>query len=231
MSPLRIQSLASQLKVVAMGVAAQQARHIRGTSDELIPAVRTAVRAVMMGANDLIDSDLDGIPGMVRDFILDESRGRGRLDVQVELEIAKTFALRTDLMAQRCIQLARLSLSPHVGDRARRFLSRVGRSYVAGFYPESIVMCRGALDRAVGDKFLHAKEPIPAVQGKADMKSRLERAVVLGWLSTSDRKDAADVWWRGNKVIHDDPMAASDALDTIKKTLRILDALYRPEKK
>jgi hypothetical protein len=229
-SPYRYRSLAAELAVTATGVATQQSRHFRtalgGDSKEMLAAVRAATRAVMAGGSDLVTTRLDDLPDMVRRGILDKKRRRGRLDVQIELEIARRFALRTDEMAHRCIELARLSLKVSPGEGSARFLSRVGRSYIAGLFPESIVMCRAALEQAVLERFRRTKKPLPNSDGSSEMKARLNRSEDLGWLTRRQRDDAWKIWLRGNKAIHEDPHLTADAFGTIVATMAILDALH-----
>src|SRR4051794_21162463 len=105
----RYRSLASQLAVVAAGVDAQQRKHFRTAVGgvNLLKPVRQAVRAVLEGGSTLVAQRLADIPEMLRKGILDEDRPPGRLDVQLELEIATGFALHTDQMAKRCLELTR----------------------------------------------------------------------------------------------------------------------------
>lgn len=235
MSSYRYRSLASQLKVTAAGVATQQARHFRtalgGDSRELLSAVREATRAVFGGGADLLTPSLDHLPALVREWILDQDRARGRLDVQLELEIAQLFALRTDAMARRCLELARLALTVTPGSSAQRFLSRVGRSYIAGFYPEAIIMCRSTIEQAVVDRFARARKPLPRAddKSKSDMRARLRKAEDLGWITRGQHNDAWQVWLRGNKTVHDDPNITTDVAGTIMLTLSVLSALHPDE--
>jgi hypothetical protein len=64
----RYRSLASQLAVVATGVAAQQRRHFRTALGgiNLLSAVRAAVEAVLDGGTTLVAERLDDIPEMFR---------------------------------------------------------------------------------------------------------------------------------------------------------------------
>ncbi len=230
MSTYRYRSLASQLCVVADGVASQQSRHFRttlGGSNTLILRAACAAAQVVLGeSTTLVAKPLDGLPAMLREYILDEPRSRGRLDVQLELEVAKLFALRTDRMADRCLKLARLSLKVSPGERALRFLSRVGRSYVAGLQPETVVMCRAVLEQAVLERFGREKKALPRPDGKSEMGARLSRAEDLGWITRGQRQEIWQVHLRGNKAVHENPDLTADALDTIEITMRMLGVLY-----
>lgn len=232
MSRYTYRSLTSHMAVTVRGVAVEQSRHFRtalgGDHRELLAGVRAATKAVLEGGSDLVAGGLDDLPAMIRGWILAESRTRGRLDVQLELEIARRFTLRTDIMAKRCLDLSRLALKVAPGPRARRFLGRVGRSYILGLNPEAIVMCRAALEQAVVERFERARKPLPPVteKEKSAMRVRLRRAEELKWITTRQREDAWKVWLRGNKAIHNDPHLTTDAKGTIAMTMAILDALH-----
>lgn len=230
MGVYRHPSLASHLNVVVTGIATQQSRHFRtvlgGASRELAAAVRAAVQAVLGGGTELLHLGLDDTSEWIRKGILEEHRRRGRFDVQLEVEIAQRFAVRTDHMAHRCIQLARLALTGSPGEPVRRFLSRVGRCYVVGLLPESVVMCRAVLEQAVLEKFQRNRKPLPAANGKSEMRARLRRAEDLGWISRREREDAWQVWLRGSKAVHEDPHLTTDVLGTITTTMSLLSTLY-----
>jgi hypothetical protein len=223
----RYRSLASQLKVTVDGVAAQQARHFRGINKDIPAAIRAAIKAVMSSGTDLVSVRLENIPEVFRTGILDENRSRGRFDVQLEIEIVRDFTLRTDHMALRCLDLARLSLNVSPGEQARRFLSRVGRSYVLGLFPESVIMCRAALEQSVHERFQRSGKPFPKpATGKSEMRAGLARAAELRWVTKQQATGAWMIWQRGNKAVHYDPYVTVDVLGTIAETMVILDALH-----
>jgi len=231
MARYRYQSLATHLQVVIDGIASQQEKHFRnalgGDNPEILRATRAAAKTVLGGATSLVSPPLDGFPDIVRSAILEADRPRGRLDVQMELEVARRFVPRTVEMADRCLALARLALTVSPGEKAIQFLSRVGRCYVIGLFPESVVMCRASLENAVKEKYQRAGKPLPALPaGKSENQWLLERAEVHGWLTRRQRNDARDVYQRANKAVHEDPNITTDALGTIEITLRIVRALY-----
>lgn len=226
----RHRSLASQLKVVVDGVAIQQARHFRtalgGREKVLRRAVMGGVKAILDGGSDLVMAELEGLAESVRKGLLDKQRPAGRFNVQLELEIAKRYTLRTDLIAQRCIEVARLALTAIPGTPARRFLSRVGRTYMLGLYPESVIMCRAALEQAITEKYELEKKPFPPPIGKSEIGARLAKAEDLGWLTRKEVNLAKTVLVRGNKAVHEDPTVTTDAIGTIETTLLLLKKLY-----
>lgn len=229
----RYRSLASQLAVVVDGVAAQQRRHFRtaATGINLLKPVREAVRAILEGGTALVTQPLTELPEMFRKGILDEDRPLGRLDVQLELEMAERFVLHTDDMAKRCLQLARLALTVSPAEPVQKFLARAGRSYVTGLYPESVVMCRAVLENAIRDKFQRHKKALPTPSGRSEMRTRLERAEEFGWLTRRQRTEAWEVHQRGNKAVHEDPHLTTDVFGTIEATLGLLDVLYQDIKR
>lgn len=227
-------SLSSLMRIVVDGVDVEQSRHFRrglgkSTKDvqrQLKSGVLGAVRAVLSGGTELVASDLESFPEMIRKGVLDAKRPKGRLDVQMEIELAKRYTLRTDIMVQNCKRLARLALKVAPGPAAQRFLGRVGRTYMLGLNPECVIMCRAALEQALTERFTREKKPFPPTKGTSELSSRLSRAEELGWLTRKELLKASDVRLRANKAIHEDPAVTRDAFGTVEATLELLATLY-----
>jgi hypothetical protein len=152
---------------------------------------------------------------------------KAHLAQSVEICIADDAIARLEASAQRCLELANLILSREPSEPVRRYLARLGRCYIAGFLPECVILCRAVLENAVVDVFARHNIPLPATdEGKSSMKSRLNSAQVLGWLSESGRRNAETIWQRGNVAVHHDPEATSDVLGTLSLTFGVLEELY-----
>lgn len=139
---------------------------------------------------------------------------------KVEILLAWRFATVTDEMASRCLELAELLIREHPGERVLRFLRRLGRCYVVGLFPESIIMCRGVLESVVDEAI-----QIAGIASDGKMRSRLDTLVSTGNLTVTARNNAWIVWQRGNTAIHNDPEAVGQPLETITMTIGVLREL------
>ena len=139
---------------------------------------------------------------------------------KTEILLASRFAENTDQMSDRCIQLAELLLERPPSEKVLRFLRRLGRCYIAGFFPESIIVCRGVLENSVNEELDRRKI---ATDGK--MGSKLDALQNCGAISAGSKKNAFTVWRRGNTAAHNDPSAVGNAFETIVFTFDILQEL------
>jgi hypothetical protein len=168
-----------------------------------------------------------GISATLADQLLATPGPPRRLHAHVELEIARSFTLATDEMAKRCLELARIALPHPPGDAVNRFLQRLGRCYIVGFFPECVIICRAVLEKALLEKFERERKRLPPVPpGRSEMVARLSKAVDLGWFSRQQLSDGRTINERGNKAVHEGPHMVADAFDTIQLTLGLLRALY-----
>jgi len=146
---------------------------------------------------------------------------------KIQVAVAWEFANETDAMAKRCLEVTTEVLQQPPAEPVLRFLRRVTRCYVAGFYPETVILCRAVLENALAEKYEREKRPFPTVpSGKSEMSARLEKAEALGWLSRRARNGAWTVWKRGSKTVHEDPTVTAAALETIQMTMALLAELY-----
>lgn len=138
---------------------------------------------------------------------------------RVQIDVAWEFATGTDAMAGRCMDLTKLVLKTRPPEHILRFLSRVSRCFIAGFEPETVVMCRAVLENAV--KTAATKHNV----GDARMKERLRALHDLGILSEQGRAAAWTVWTRGNTAVHQDPTVTTAVFETIELTATVLAEL------
>lgn len=149
----------------------------------------------------------------------------------LEIAIAERLLLDVEDMALRCRDLARLVLTVKPGKKVVEYLSLLSRCYVAGFDPETIVMCRSALDNAIRDKYERTETlmPQPAL-GKKIVTFREVLADVADrrkWLSEREKNDAWGIWDQGGITAHREPHVARNVIASIKTTLALVEKLTR----
>jgi hypothetical protein len=142
---------------------------------------------------------------------------------KAELELAWRFTDESDQMAGRCVQLAGLLLKQRPSERVLRFVRRLGRCYIAGFFPESIMICRSILENAIDEELDRRR-----VFVDGNMKSKIKALYESGAISEHTRVRAATVWERGNTAIHKDPEAVGNAFETIRSVLQLLEEIQLP---
>ena len=145
----------------------------------------------------------------------------------VQIKVAWELCTDSDGKADRCLELAQEVLADQPGPEVLKFIRRLTRCYVAGFFPECVILCRGVLENAVKEKFKRHSIPLPATaEGESSMKTILLAAHTLGWLSTQAHTDAWIVWRRGSKALHEDLDATKDTQGTVQMTVSVLRELY-----
>lgn len=153
-------------------------------------------------------------------------------DLELALQARLAWHLQPSFKdaATRCWQLAELLPRAAPPQVVKRFLTRVARCYLLDFVPECLVMCRAALENGINARYRVEKVPFPRnAEGVETMRLKLAAAKEAGWLK-SISVDAlhADVWLRGSKAAHGDPLAVGDALGAIRLTVQALEGLNPP---
>jgi len=160
---------------------------------------------------------LDGMPAGYKQLALEE------------LEIGCAYESTDDIeeQAERCLELCEHTLRVRPNTAVSRYLRRLARCYVVGFFPECVMLCRSVLENGIKEKFDQKKIPLPATaQGRSVMSVNIEAARQFKWLSDPSAKQAMVIWRRGSKAVHEDPEATSEVWDTIRSTMQILNELY-----
>ncbi len=157
---------------------------------------------------------------------------KSKLHVQIkqgiELSIARELA-DVASMSDRLQHLLDWLLERAPNETTLRFLRRMARCYIAGFDPETLVMCRAVLENAVKDVIDTHKVPVPPTPaGKSEMRTRLNALTAARRLTSAQSKDALAIWTRGSKAAHEDPHATTQVFETVTSTLGILERLYEP---
>lgn len=224
-------SLANTLTSAALRYEKRLDDHIHGAAGdelgaELVQLVREMTSTLLESGNSLVRLPSEELGAKLAIERLGRPEVPRRLLMHLELQVARSFTLATDEMAERCVELARLVVTNHPGSAVQRFLQRLGRCYVAGFFPETIIMCRAALENALNDKFGRERKPFPgAPEGRSPMRAKLRRAEELGWLTRQQSNEAFAVWERGSKAAHNDPEATKAVLATVESTMSLLRSL------
>jgi hypothetical protein len=138
----------------------------------------------------------------------------------IQVAVAREYSTGVDEKADRCFQLAELVIQNPPSEHVLRYLKRMSRCYVNGFMPETVVMCRAVFENALTQTFERHGVPRPE-----RMLARIAAAQTCGWLSENAATHARAIWTRGNKAVHVDPTAITDALDTVKLTMEVLREL------
>lgn len=146
---------------------------------------------------------------------------------RLEIDVAWEFCVETRAMARRSLDLAKLVVAAQPNSSVMRFLRRLTRCYIAGFFPECVILCRGVLENALIDAFASKGIPLPATkEGDSSMQTRINSACRLSLLSQQGGSAARLIWSRGNAAVHKDPEATQAVLETISLTAEVLNELY-----
>jgi hypothetical protein len=196
-----------------------------GQTRNFLALVDQLAMSLLRGSQDLIAPSNDEIPHafsweQVR-FLTDLEGFQDRVLERLEIDVAWVFCAETRPMAYRCLELANLVVSAKPNAAVVRFLRRLTRCYIAGFFPECIILCRSVFESAM-------KEKIHIDQG---MRSKINHAKQHGWLTEDGSKAADWIWQSGNIAVHENPEATEDTLEMIRLTTLVLGELYagRPD--
>lgn len=130
-------------------------------------------------------------------------------------------------MGRRCLHLVDWALTHEPNPTVLQFLRRVGRCYIVGFGPETVVMCRAALENGVNEVIKARHIVVPSKADRSEMKAKLDSLLGRKLISKSGTADAWAVWLRGSKAAHEDAHATQQVFETVTKTLGVLTELHR----
>jgi hypothetical protein len=201
---------------------------------EVVNFVNQLAKWLLQGADNLVwpeDKPWPNVEPRVALLLARHEAITSDIHDRIQVDAAWKFSIYTQEMADRCLELADLVLETKPNESVLKFLRRLSRAYIAGLVSESIILCRAVLENAVVERFERSGIPLPATpEGKSTMTSRLATALSFGWLSDDAWAAAKEIWIRGNTAVHKDPDVATQALDTVKKTMLVLSQLY-PKKR
>ena len=118
--------------------------------------------------------------------------------------------------ADRTIKLYELAIKIKAPKEVLAFLFRLSRCYIYGFDPECVMLCRSVIDTAF-------REIIPNDVGLA---KRIVAAHKEKVIDRNTRETAFSIKDRGDKAVHYQPDITTNVLDTIQKTIFVLEKLY-----
>jgi len=149
--------------------------------------------------------------GELRELILEK----------LQIEIAEGFSWDLNEAAERALEIGGLVLEHSFGGRVARYLNRVARCYVAGFFPESTILCRSVLETALSEKFIQSGMTPPM-----RLQEKIKLAKKETFLTDDEAKKAHDIRIRGNKAVHHDPDAVKQHLLNISSLMDVLSSLF-----
>jgi len=117
--------------------------------------------------------------------------------------------------AHRLFDLWRLVISASPCPASQQFLRRVSRCYVAGFDTECVILCRSVLDTTF-------RERKPEI---FTLYKQIESVADDGDIPSDVREAAHRVRLCGKKAVHYEPNLQIDALDVIRDTLTVVEAI------
>jgi len=149
-------------------------------------------------------------------------------ELKVDLELALQAKLANELLpnfaeaSRRSLQLAELSQRSEPTPQVKKFLRRVSRCYILQFNPETFIMCRAALEKAIDARFASSSE----VDQPPTRHLQIMDAGQRGWLGNMSAKDlSTKVRARGDTAVHKDPFAVGNSFETIELTLQAIGFL------
>jgi hypothetical protein len=225
-------TLAGNLSLIVENYRQERERYWSDDDAEamLIRVMEVVAQAMLAGSSDLTDAEArepwepakSRWGEVVRTA---ESEGYSQhLAESVEIQIGNDSVNRLFDAPQRCLELATHILVVQPAEPVRRYLSRLGRCYIAGFLPECVILCRAVLENAVNEAL--ERRGGEGAKPRGSMSERLSRCQRAGWIDAARQNDAVTIWKRGNKAVHEDPHATSDAFGTIVLTMGVLVQLY-----
>lgn len=155
--------------------------------------------------------------------------GRSALVVQsLEIELARQDIGTVEKRRQRIADLAALATEQQPNARAAAYLNRAARCYILDLLPETVVMCRSALEAAfedrVGDSLVREHSG-SEITGPVTLWHRIEVARKLQLLEVKLCVKATEIRRAGNDSVHNVPVDTVRALDAIRGTLDVINGL------
>lgn len=192
----------------ALDIADHAAQMVIQSVDELVPAKPAT------------EDGLGYLDWATIRLIADQSPLSQGVGERLQVELAYRLSLDNAGKADRVMDLVRLLRDMQPSEVVRRYLRRISRCYVSGFFPEVVILCRSVLDSALRDRYTTAVvEPAP------DLNAAIDAAAMFGWIRPETKLIAHKIRLRGNKAIHQDPDLVKDVLGTVKNTMQCLAEL------
>lgn len=145
---------------------------------------------------------------------------------ELQIELAWEHAPTTRSKAERLLEITAEVLPRQPDELVLKYLQRLIGCYVAGLFPESLMVCGAVLEQEIKATFKRKRIPLPVTpKGKSPMNTRIAAAHTFGWLTSEGKKRAVEVWERRNKTTHEDPLLVKQAAETVRLTILVLQEL------
>jgi hypothetical protein len=131
--------------------------------------------------------------------------------------------LSEDSNNDRAEEFMRHTLLQPSGRTIPRYLELLFQAYLHGQSAVCVILCRCIIEQFVKRASDSRDESRPG--GSSGAETIMQRLASLrgsGAIDATRYRQAADVWARGNKVVHQDPDHIRDAWDTITMTLEVV---------
>lgn len=163
---------------------------------------------------------VDFLPTYIVQDAVDPARPyRGVPELGLELEAARQVIASISGTVQRTQHVIWSTVHGDISPRVTEYLKRLGRCYVAGFFPEVVILCRAVLDTALRDVLGDMESD------RLNMADRIKAAGRHGLLSPEALSAADAIRHRGNHAVHEEPADPGITNDTLEKTVLVLSEL------
>lgn len=170
----------------------------------------------------LVVGDKDLVLGLREFLSTRDADGRYFVSDVFELELAKAMMPILENAPNRAVDLLKLLAAASPEQSTEDFLRLVSRCYIWGFGAECVILCRSSLESALREKHRSLRKDPPNTLFKMIKSAATER-----WLDREGFKAANAVRHRARILVHDSAAARTDVLDTMRKTLGLIDQLHR----
>ena len=148
---------------------------------------------------------------------------------QIRFDIARAHVQDLEAEARRTVDLLRILVETQPSERARSYLARVSRCYIAGLDPECLIMCRAVLDAAfedrVSDSDVKKHVPIRRRRRNIPLSDRIAAAQTMGIIDPHLATVARRLKDAGNDALHNVPVPTVSVLDAVRDTARLLQVI------
>ena len=147
---------------------------------------------------------------------------KGAIAGQLDDALCRTFVREVPDMVRRILTFDRVLTSEPHNETVHAYFEQAMRCYVQGLPAASVAIARACLEQALRDTVR-----IPHTSS-LDLKELITAAERSRLLDGAHLHMAKDVQKIGNKVLHWEDCADSEALDSIVKVRAVVEALYGP---
>lgn len=201
-------------------------------ADQVLTAVERMANLLLDTADDLTAEkqgwDNEELWRAFRTLFVNDARIRPHIVEQLQIALALKHAPTSQEMANRVLDLTTEVLPRKPDALVLKYIKLLTRTYVAGFFAESLMVCGSVLEQEIKATFARKNIRLPATgAGVSSMKTRVEAAHQFRWLTAKGKRDALQIWHRRNQTTHYDPELVKQARETVGMTVGVLQELAR----